>query len=263
MRGKRQLKGLFALTVAVYFSSCASTDLSETHTQILDDYKAYNVRLDRLTAPLLAASADLCPRQASDNGIRWHKISDYPEALQDAARTHWALTETLSVFFVTPQSSAALAGVKPGDMLSKKQIAALGDDNIVCGYPVLIRYSGEINAYATGDEIIVTAAMMRAIKDDMYLRLVIAHELSHNILGHADEDEFSQELENEADRMGLFLLARAGFDFEKAVRNRAATRKKLIRSREVPIEEKERIVRFEKTVEEIKALQKAGKPLTP
>jgi predicted Zn-dependent protease len=57
---------------------------------------------------------------------------------------------------------------------------------------------------------------MRSVPDDTNLALVIAHEMAHVIAGHMDEAP-TQELELEADRMALVLMARAGYDIEDAV----------------------------------------------
>ena len=85
------------------------------------------------------------------------------------------------------------------------------------------------NANADGRTVTITTAVADATRDDDELAIVIAHELAHNILRHRvrlDEEKVSRGLfaglgrngaalrasEDEADRVGLYLAARAGYD---------------------------------------------------
>lgn len=123
--------------------------------------------------------------------------------------------------------------------------------DMVCPYYIGVDdTSPDINAYATGDSIIMTARMMDYASDDTALAAVVAHELAHNVLGHREASEknmaigaligaaidislggdgssmdtgaavgwnaYSQDFEMEADYVGLYLLARAGYDYKKA-----------------------------------------------
>lgn len=238
---------------------CKTVETAQTHSDILDEYKALNVRLDRLAAPLLRENAELCARTKTEDGIRWHQLSDYPKNLQTVAKAHWDVSETPSVFFVLASSAAAKAGVKAGD---KDVSPAITGAKPICNYPVLVRYTDEVNAFATGENIIVTSAMANSIKEDASLALILAHELAHNILGHVEEGT-SNKLEREADRTGLFLLARAGYDYEKAISRRSAVRAVVTGREMLSGDEKKRGAHFKAVAEEIKALQEAEKPLIP
>jgi hypothetical protein len=66
-----------------------------------------------------------------------------------------------------------------------------------CGGNVVLSTSSDLNAWADGQRVMVTTAMMRQAANDDELAFVIAHEMAHNILGHAD---------NGNDSMGLFGL---------------------------------------------------------
>ena len=125
------------------------------------------------------------------------------------------------------------------------------EPDMVCPYYIGVNdTSPDINAYATGDSIIMTARMMDYVSDDTALAAVVAHELAHNVLGHRESkgqnmligaligaaidvsiggdgstmdaaavvgwNAYSQEYEMEADHVGLYLLARAGYDYHKA-----------------------------------------------
>ena len=95
--------------------------------------------------------------------------------------------------------------------------------------------SGRMNAEADGRYVQVTTALAAYVPDDAELAAVLAHEFAHNILGHRvrlDAAHVSRgffgnfgrnaarirETEIEADRFSIYLLDRAGYDPEAAVR---------------------------------------------
>jgi hypothetical protein len=95
--------------------------------------------------------------------------------------------------------------------------------------------SGRMNAEADGRYVQVTTAIASYVADDAELAAVLAHEFAHNILGHRvrlDSARVSRgffgnfgrnaarirETEIEADRFSIYLLDRAGYDPEAAVR---------------------------------------------
>ena len=95
--------------------------------------------------------------------------------------------------------------------------------------------SGRMNALADGRYVQVTTALTNYAVDDAELAAVLAHELAHNALRHRvrlDEAGVARgllghfgrharlirETEIEADRLSPYLLDRAGFDPEAAVR---------------------------------------------
>lgn len=92
-----------------------------------------------------------------------------------------------------------------------------------------------LNAKADGRYVQVTAAIADYVVDDAELAAVLAHEFAHNILGHRirlDQARVSRgmlgnfgrnaqrirETEVEADRFSVYLMERAGYDPEAAVR---------------------------------------------
>ena len=124
----------------------------------------------------------------------------------------------------------------------------------VCDMPIIIKEDSIINAFADGSQIIVTKGMMRFIEDDE-LALVIGHEMAHNTLGHvtrsmtnqvigglagllldvaaasagintqgagvqagmqAGQTVYSKDFELEADYLGVYYAARAGYDVTNA-----------------------------------------------
>ena len=95
--------------------------------------------------------------------------------------------------------------------------------------------SSRLNAEADGRYVQITTAIAAYVADDAELAVVMAHEFAHNILGHRtrlDQAHVSRgffgnfgrnarnirDTEVEADRFSIYLLDRAGFDPETAVR---------------------------------------------
>jgi predicted Zn-dependent protease len=95
--------------------------------------------------------------------------------------------------------------------------------------------SRRLNAQADGRYVQITTAIADYVADDDELAAVIAHEFAHNVLGHRvrlDRARVSRgffanfgssatrirETEAEADRFSVYLLDRAGYDPEAAVR---------------------------------------------
>ena len=114
----------------------------------------------------------------------------------------------------------------------------------LCSYPVILSNSAELNAFADGDRIIVCGGMMKFVKSDDELAAIVGHEMAHNTQRHRRSKEmnaalgmmlvdlpillltgynprlgqniganaFSPEYEAEADYVGLYYTARAGYD---------------------------------------------------
>ena len=92
------------------------------------------------------------------------------------------------------------------------------------------------NAFADGEVVQVTAGMAHDTREsDDELAAIIAHELAHNMLRHIPRSDeagtprdyrqhlaryanISREMEQEADRMAVWLLAAAGYDPEAPIR---------------------------------------------
>jgi Zn-dependent protease with chaperone function len=119
---------------------------------------------------------------------------------------------------------------------------------MACAYPISISTDDSLNAWADGKQIVLTKGMMRFAENDDELALVIGHELAHNNMGHisaktknwwmgtifdvliagttgidtgnafgkAAASSYSQEFESEADYVGLYFAARAGYNIEDA-----------------------------------------------
>lgn len=117
-----------------------------------------------------------------------------------------------------------------------------------CNFPVLLVEDQDINAFADGEKVYIPVGMIRFVENDDELALVVGHELAHNILTHTNKKfgnavlgtlvdvlvlattgvdtggafgdvgarAYSQGFESEADYLGLYITARAGYDIDRA-----------------------------------------------
>lgn len=123
------------------------------------------------------------------------------------------------------------------------------DGREFCAVGVAVKKAAEFNAWTDGRTVFVSSVMMAALRDDGMLAGVIAHEIGHIIKGHIADKKpwvfagafidgaargqgintdgafqkigaviFNKDREREADRIGAYLMARAGFDPEAIVR---------------------------------------------
>ncbi|MSR16075.1 MAG: hypothetical protein EXR86_16310 [Gammaproteobacteria bacterium] len=125
----------------------------------------------------------------------------------------------------------------------------------VCAYGVTALQEDLLNAFADGDNVFVTSAMMRFATAPDELETIVAHEIAHNAMQHMDAKnknaviggifglivdiaaasagvytggkytselanfgamKFSQDFEREADYVGLYILARSGHSIRNA-----------------------------------------------
>lgn len=240
---------------------------------------------------LRAANADLCPDKEMSLGLRVENINDYPREFRAAAAELWDLDQTPAVNWVGPGSPAERAGVQRHDRLISingkaasvpatrnsravfRSLRAAAREGAVtlelmrgetpvtvhiapqqrCGYDFVMTDGAEVNAYADGDTMYITRGMMRFVRSDEEIALVLAHELAHNAMDHIDAQQqnallgtiagalvdglfaaggvntggaftdaggqsgramFSREFETEADYVGMYFMHRAGYSTE-------------------------------------------------
>jgi membrane-associated protease RseP (regulator of RpoE activity) len=115
----------------------------------------------------------------------------------------------------------------------------------VCNYGVQLQEADIVNAFADGSNIILTQGMMRFTENDKELGLVVGHEIAHNIMEHMSAkttnyilgtildvvaaaygvdtqnsfgkmsaSAYSQDFEAEADYVGMYLIAKSGYELE-------------------------------------------------
>jgi Zn-dependent protease with chaperone function len=102
-----------------------------------------------------------------------------------------------------------------------------------CAYAARVFPDGRLTASADGRQVFVSTAMVGFADTDARLALVLGHELAHDLLHHRarlDRAGFARPLlgplgdtpasvlltEKEADYVGLYLVARAGYDIAQA-----------------------------------------------
>jgi len=170
-----------------------------------------------------------------------------------------------------------------------------------CNCEVHLVQDDSLNAWAApGGKVYVTTGLMRFIHDEDELAFVLGHELSHHVLGHLAKRTvnvllgtlldvlvsgvsgvptrgvfqqlgalvFSEEFEKEADYLGTYLAARAGYDVRKAPDfwrrmavefPQAISKAFLATHPSTP----ERFTLVEKAVEEIERKRQTGEELVP
>lgn len=151
-----------------------------------------------------------------------------------------------------------------------------------CGYDVQLDPSDELNARADGKRLFITTAMAGFAATDDELAIVLGHELAHHVLGHRNWHEAetrgrqTQSVpalegaagghERQADRVGLYLSARAGFDTSIAPafwRRFGAYNWRVRFPQWTHPSAESRARALEQVHAEISALQAAGQPLIP
>ncbi|HJV51655.1 MAG TPA: M48 family metallopeptidase [Noviherbaspirillum sp.] len=111
-----------------------------------------------------------------------------------------------------------------------------------CAMSVDTGNSGQVNSYADGNRVLVTQGMLKFVLSDEDLAYVLAKEIAHNILAPLERADmaavidrlkvpafdsasppvvnevrpYPATLDADADRLALYLLARAGVDIEHA-----------------------------------------------
>lgn len=99
-----------------------------------------------------------------------------------------------------------------------------------CPGRVRLARSKQTNAFSLRGQVVMTTSMLNFLANDDELAVVLGHELSHTILRHADERDDEGLLEGlgikpsnvwkreeAADRLGLRLVAAAGYDLAAAI----------------------------------------------
>jgi len=265
-------------------------------------------RLDRISAQVLQANSDLCDKTVPDIGLVMHSTKSYPKHLRAAAQKHVGATDKPSILLVRNNSPAAKAGLMPGDVLvntegdsttflakkTQEEFEEFGEirrrsnniegyevvspaSNLTCGYPVKLRFSTAINAYANGKSITVTTGMMEFAARDEELALVVGHELAHNTMRHVPKSirnlllsgfatRTTRPFESEADYVGMYYMARAGFELEGVEdfwrRLGVISPKSIVRAKTHPVSP-DRLLSIRATAKEIEHKTSTGEELVP
>ncbi|MGH8808248.1 MAG: M48 family metalloprotease [Noviherbaspirillum sp.] len=167
-----------------------------------------------------------------------------------------------------------------------------------CVFAIEAGHSDKVNAYADGHRVLITRGMMQFADSDDELAYVMAREMAHNVLNHAKQQHMTaavggvidnltrirpdmsimtgmagikpmpQRLDIMADRLALYLLARAGYKLDGVVPfwQKMASRYPATALDAYPALHPlnaARVTAMEKTLVKIKAAKAAKKPLVP
>lgn len=99
-----------------------------------------------------------------------------------------------------------------------------------CGGDTLVINASDLNAWSDGRHVFVSTGMMRLAETDDQLAFVVGHEMAHNMLGHASENEAHGLLslfglgsarirreETAADALAVPLMSAAGYQATAAI----------------------------------------------
>lgn len=274
----------------------------QQETEAFARYLKMRRRLDKISAPILAANAELCENTRNDFGIVTHTKKSYPKHLREAASRRLSAGETHAVLFVRGGGPAQRAGIKRGDILlgAKGKPISARDESLktaqiikvrragkdiditvatkpACDYAIVLKMSGAVNAYANGKSITVTTAMMDFAERDAELALVVGHELAHNTMGHVRKaiwntvisglaSRTTRPFEAEADYVGLYYMARAGYNMDGVEdfwrRLGVQHPKSIVRAKTHPVTP-QRLLAIRMTAKEIAAKRAAGQKIVP
>ena len=183
---------------------------------------------------------------------------------------------------------------------SNDEISVSLDGLPACDYRAAVIEKDIINAFADGKNVFVTTGMIRFTESDHELAIVLGHEFAHNALGHVRQTlaqsfagmlvdlaiyifsgmdtgglfsqlggrVYSKEFEADADYMGLYFTARAGYDIQIAPtlwRRMAVEHPGNIKGTWLSTHPStpERAVTLKETIEEIHEKKAKGLPVVP
>ncbi len=167
-----------------------------------------------------------------------------------------------------------------------------------CAFRVELGNADNVNTYADGQRVMITRGMLHAVKSDEELAYLIAKEMAHNALSHPAKQHISgtvsdiidnlikvhpelnmligssglkpmpQELDAAADRLSLYMLARANFGIDNAIpfwQRLASQYPATVLNGHTMVHPSiaYRVTAMEKVVKEIKIKQAGKKPLLP
>ncbi len=78
--------------------------------------------------------------------------------------------------------------------------------------PVTVLDDPQINAWMTPDGMFITTGILHFVKNKDELAAVMGHEMGHYVLQHFQLDGDSRIHEANADKFGVFVMMRAGYD---------------------------------------------------
>ncbi len=249
-------------TALLALTLLAATSPSDDIRSALLQLQAMDLRVATISQRLATSGIALCKVQSNWPGIVVHEAADYDRNAA-VARAAFGLGLGTAVSVVVPGGPADRAGVRARDVIEAvngkfeqradavRSLLLLGGplaltinragnqmritvpDVSGCASSVVVVPSTKVDAGADGETVRIRTAMVEKTPDDAELAYVIAHEFSHNILGHsALLDKTGRRAarvlptEIAADQLGVKLMAKAGYDPHAAARFVTRTGKK-------------------------------------
>jgi len=314
-----------------------ATESSRMYEMVVGRDQQMLRRLSNLSTPLLIGNADLCDSNTRFIiALKVANIEDYRGHKRDAMQAVYELDDRIQVLLVGREGPAHIAGLREGDIIlavndietpkgmsassffklhvaplvesgkpikftilrKTQRISAYVQPVLACDYPVRLKVTGDVNAYANGNSIVVYSGLLNIFPEDEEVGVVIAHELAHNIMGHIEKKTMelwsytylakilnsasnsnggsiyanmeylkgSVDYEYEADYVGLYLAARAGLEIDQAptfLRRLAMDSPGAIDRDSTHPQYAARFVAQESAIAEIHHKMALGKPLVP
>lgn len=267
-------------------NALAQAEADKQHEIALKEIRSNFERLQKITDKIVLANTDLCGKKVAPFfGFTVSSIDSFPKPYQSMAQKLYGVEKQPTVTYISPKSPA-VSKLKKTDLILKindqsisagksglhKMNAVFSDKKLIdqtvtltidragktqnisivpkaaCAAKPVVAQGANINAYADGNNIIVTTGMMEFAKSDNELALVVGHELAHNSRKHIEAKQgnaligmilggvitgvtgvnvmglgsdlggmaFSQGFEAEADYVGLYHTSRAGYSISNA-----------------------------------------------
>jgi len=203
-------------------------------------------RLIRVSSAIRLRGAALCNGKLSPvTGIVAATAAELPAAFRETAYLDHGVADLLKVLWILPDYPAAEAGLRSGDTIlaiDGREIHAAAhldqrsptdsqtftalkverggkildirfEARNGCFRPAVLSVLDNVDVRTEGARMIVYSGMLRFAESDDELAIVLAHELAHELLGQKSSVESA---EAEADYLGLYLVALAGYDITVA-----------------------------------------------
>lgn len=224
-------------------------------TKDIDAYMQQRMRVESVGFRLRQAAATRCSATGAtrkDLGLVVWSLANFPN---HADRTRlerlYKLTDAVTVALAIETGPARKAGLRPGTVIThvdgielpvgpgatarfialSNEASSRGDVTLrlsggtelrirpepICSSPVLLVRSDDMNAATDGKAVAMTTGLYGLLRSDDEIAVVLGHELAHILLGHSRSGASADpSRETDADRAGLELAARAGFDIAAA-----------------------------------------------